>query len=134
MRDIRRAMNIDNAESKWHLGILEKFGYFRKKSFGKYVSYYAADFTQDYDELLCMLHQDTAYRVFYDIFSNASTSIPEVAHRLSLHPSTVKYHVDKLLEKQLMTATQDPSTNQNRFTVNAEMWGYITQIAPGFLG
>ncbi|MBN2150487.1 MAG: winged helix-turn-helix transcriptional regulator [Candidatus Lokiarchaeota archaeon] len=135
VRDIRRAMNIDNAESAWHLKMLEKFGLLRSKRFGKYLAYYPANLAESaYDEILCTIRQDTTYRVLYDVFSTPNTALPEISQRLGMNPSTVQYHVDKLLKLNVIYAASDPATNGSRFTVNSEVWGGILQIAPGFSG
>jgi predicted transcriptional regulator len=135
VRDIRRAMNIDNAESAWHLKMLEKFGYLRGKRFGKYLAYYPANLAESaYDEILCTIRQDTTYHVLYDIFSSPNASLPEISQRLAMNPSTVQYHVDKLLKLNVLYAASDPASSGSRFTVNNDVWGGILQIAPGFSG
>ncbi|MEX2680190.1 MAG: winged helix-turn-helix transcriptional regulator [Candidatus Sigynarchaeota archaeon] len=135
VRDIRRAMNIDNAESAWHLKMLEKFGFLRSKRFGKFLAYYPANLAESaYDEILCTIRQDTTYRILYDVFSTPNTSIAEISQRLAMNPSTVQYHIDKLLKLNIIYASSDPATNGSRFMVNSEVWGGILQIAPGFSG
>ncbi len=135
VRDIRRAMNIDNAESAWHLKMLEKFGYLRCKRFGKYLAYYPANLAESaYDEILCIIRQDTTYQVLYDVFSTPNSSLPEISTRLAMNPSTVQYHVDKLLKLNVIYAATDPASNGSRFTVNSQVWAGILQIAPGLSG
>ncbi len=135
VRDIRRAMGIDNAESAWHLKVLEKFGFVRCKRFGKYLSYYPTTLADEsYDEILCMLRQDTAYRVFYDIYVQPNSNVVEIGARVSVDPSTVRYHADKLVNTALVQEVPDPTTNQSRYSVNTDMWAYILTISPGFSG
>nr|MDO8113157.1 winged helix-turn-helix transcriptional regulator [Candidatus Sigynarchaeota archaeon] len=135
VRDIRRAMNIDNAESAWHLKMLEKFGYLRSKRFGKYLAYFPANLPESaYDEILCTIRQDTTYRVLYDIFSTPQSSLNDISQHLAMNPSTVQYHVDKLLKLNVIYASPDPSINDNRFIVNNDVWTGILQVAPGFAG
>ncbi|MHA1793805.1 MAG: winged helix-turn-helix transcriptional regulator [Promethearchaeota archaeon] len=134
VRDIRRALNIDNAESRWHLAILEKFGFLRSKKFGKFLAYYPVSLQQDYDEILCILHQNTTYRVFYEIFVSPNTTQQNIATRLGIHPSTVKYHLDKLIPTGLVVQTSDPASGQQLYHVNTEIWSNIIKIAPAFSG
>jgi DNA-binding MarR family transcriptional regulator len=135
VRDIRRAMNIDNAESAWHLKMLEKFGYLRSKRFGKYLAFYPANLAEsEYDEILCTIRQDTTYNVLYDVFSTPNASLAEIAQRLAINPATVQYHVDKLLRLNVLYAATDPASNGSRFMVNDAVWSGILQIAPGFSG
>nr|MDO8118807.1 winged helix-turn-helix transcriptional regulator [Candidatus Sigynarchaeota archaeon] len=135
VRDIRRAMNIDNAESAWHLKMLEKFAFLRSKRFGKFLAYYPANLAESaYDEILCMIRQDTTYRILYDVFSTPNTSLSEISQRLVMNPSTVQYHIDKLLKLNVIYAATDPASNGSRFTINSQVWSGILQIAPGFAG
>lgn len=133
VRDIRKAMDIDSAESKWHLTVLEKFGFLRSKYFGKYHSFYPAILPETYDEVLCVLRQDTAYRVFYDVFLSPNSSSQEISDRLALNnPATAKYHADKLINLQLFTPATDPEGSQERYSVNTSMWVEIVKFSPGF--
>ncbi|NMC07535.1 MAG: winged helix-turn-helix transcriptional regulator [Candidatus Lokiarchaeota archaeon] len=135
VRDIRRAMNIDNAESAWHLKMLEKFGYLRSKRFGKFLAYYPANLAESaYDEILCVIRQDTTYSVLYDVFNSPNASLPEISQRLSMNPSTVQYHLDKLIKLNVVNAATDLASNGSRFSVNNDVWSGILQIAPGFSG
>jgi DNA-binding MarR family transcriptional regulator len=135
VRDIRRAMNIDNAESAWHLKMLEKFGFLRSKRFGKFLAYYPAALPEsDYDEILCTIRQDTTYRVLYDLYTTPQSSLNDISQRLAMNPSTIQYHVEKLLKLSVISAAPDPATNDNRYLVNNDVWNGILQIAPGFAG
>jgi len=135
VRDIRRAMNIDNAESAWHLKMLEKFGFLRSKRFGKFLAYYPAALPEsDYDEILCTIRQETTYLVLYDLYTAPQSSLNDISQRLGMNPSTIQYHVDKLLKLCVISAAPDPNTNDNRYLVNNEVWNGILQIAPGFSG
>ncbi|MBD3185207.1 hypothetical protein GF325_00150 [Candidatus Bathyarchaeota archaeon] len=129
VRDIRREMSIDNAESHWHLKMLEKFGFLRNKRFGKYLCYFDASFPEDHDEILCILRHNTTYNVFYDIFLTPNSTEGEIAQRLGIHPSTVKYHVDKLTKTALVHQSSDSG-----FSINTDLWNSIVQMAPSFSG
>jgi predicted transcriptional regulator len=133
VRDIRKAMDIDSAESKWHLQVLEKFGFIRSKHFGKYHCFYPATLPETYDEVLSVLRQETAYKVFYDAFLTPNSSAQEISDRLELNnAATAKYHADKLVGLQLFIPASDPETGQERFSVNTTMWVEIVQFSPGF--
>ncbi|MHA1682895.1 MAG: hypothetical protein ACTSUE_18295 [Promethearchaeota archaeon] len=134
VRDIRREMGIDNAESHWHLSMLVKFGYIRRKKIGKYVAHFVADFPADYDEILCYLQHNTTYSVFYDVFVTPNSNAEEIAGRLGLHVNTVKYHIAKLSSTTLFISTIDPATSQSRVSVNAGLWGSILKVAPTLSG
>lgn len=134
VRDIRREMSIDNAESHWHLSMLVKFGYIRKKKIGKYLAFFVADFPSDYDEILCYLQHNTTYKVFYDVFVTPNSSAEEIAERLQLHVNTVKYHIAKLSSTTLFISTIDPATSQSRVSVNSDLWASILQVAPTLTG
>jgi predicted transcriptional regulator len=135
VRDIRRAAGIDHAESHWHTRILEKFGFVRKKRFGKYLAFYDVSLpTEELDEILCMLRVDTTYRVFYDIFVSPGSNQKDVAERVGVHPSTIKYHVDKLVELGLLSASEDSESNQVIYNVNTELWTKVLDLAPSFSG
>ena len=127
-RDLRRAMGIDNGESTWHLQMLERFGHLRSKRFGKYKSFYPAGLEEDLDEILCVLRQDTAYRVFYDVFTNSNSTAADVAGRLEMDPATVQYHVNKLVPLGLIIQDGDG------LSVNTDFWTRIIERSPGFSG
>ncbi|MHA1371158.1 MAG: hypothetical protein ACTSWN_17285 [Promethearchaeota archaeon] len=126
VRDIRRTLNIGSSEAKWHLSMLEKFGFIRKKVLGKYVAYYPAELTETFDEILCMLHVDSSYRVFYDCFVNPEATLDEIARRVEIHPQTAKYHIDRFITSGLII------NSANRYSVNMDMWADILKIAPAF--
>jgi len=135
VRDIRRAMNIDNAESAWHLKMLERFGFLRSKRFGKFLAFYPMNLPEsDYDEILCEIRQETTYRVLYDLYTAPQSSLNDISQRLAMNPSTIQYHVEKLLKLSVISVTPDPGINDNRYLVNNEVWNGILQIAPGFAG
>lgn len=135
VRDIRRVMNIDNAESAWHLKMLEKFGYLRSKRFGKFLAYYPVTLPEsDYDEILCTIRQETTYRVLYDLYTAPQSSLSDISQHLEMNPSTIQYHVEKLLKLSVINATSDPDTSDNRYFVNPDVWNGILQIVPDFGG
>ena len=130
-RDIRREFNVDHAESKWHLQILEKFAFLRSKRIGKYLSFYPATLPEEHDVVLCYLRHDTAYRVFYDVFVNPNTTAGDIAQRLSINSTTVNHHLSKFSNTQLVYVSNGQGTPQAQYMVNNEVWTNLLEMAPG---
>lgn len=128
VRGIRRAMSIDNATSEWHLKMLEKFGYLRSKRFGKFLAYFPVSLPEsDYDEILCSIRQETTWRVLQDVYSAPQSSLNDISQHLAIDHSSIEYHVNKLLNLNVISTVEDPSTNDRRYVVVEEVWKEILQ-------
>nr|MDO8087630.1 winged helix-turn-helix transcriptional regulator [Candidatus Sigynarchaeum springense] len=89
---------------QWHLQVLLDFGAIKRKEIGQYVVFFPAMKGQDVatDVDLLLAKSGTSFRVFDSIHSTPGIHAAEIARILDLKRSSIKHHVDKLVDMGLI--------------------------------
>ncbi len=102
--EILRKVNIQKGQLQWHLDVLLKYHIIKKKKYGQYVLYFPiTTSSKDLDEYKHSFYKSkTTLEIFNIIEENAGITSSEISKKLRLSRNTIKYHVDKLIEENLI--------------------------------
>ncbi len=102
--EILRKVNIQKGQLQWHLDVLLKYHIIKKKKYGQYVLYFPiTTSSKDIDDYKHSFYKSkTTLEIFKIIEENAGITSSEISKKLRLSRNTIKYHVDKLIEENLI--------------------------------
>ena len=108
---ISELLQRSNSTLLWHLKRLEKSGYLKsKKLSGKRVYYPASLRSERAEEIIQILSNDTAKKIFLYILNNDEEHCYplNIARNLDppLHHETVRYHVERMEKAELVKLTK----------------------------
>ncbi|MHA1111670.1 MAG: winged helix-turn-helix transcriptional regulator [Promethearchaeota archaeon] len=97
--ELLRETELSPGNLVWHLDVLETYHIIGKKNVGQYLVYFPL---YDYNPMsninIKLAKSDTTLRILSIIEENPGTYGSEIANKLDLDHKTVKYHIDKLKE------------------------------------
>ncbi len=102
--ELLRECNIQKGQLQWHLDVLLKYNIIRKEKFGQYSVYFPI---MNNIETLALFENglaksETTTKIFKLIQKNPGISSSEISDKINLARNTVKYHIDKLSENNLI--------------------------------
>ena len=102
--ELLRECNIQKGQLQWHLDVLLKYNIIRKEKFGQYSVYFPI---MNSIETLALFENglaksETTTKIFKLIQKNPGISSSEISENINLARNTVKYHIDKLSENNLI--------------------------------
>ncbi len=101
--EILREIDISAGTLVWHLDILETFKVIQKQRIGQYLVYYPYTVKNPINKLDLKLRKSrTTLEILQLINDNPGMYQNQIAHRMDLNHRTVKYHLDKLIESELI--------------------------------
>lgn len=105
---ISELLQTSNSTLLWHLKRLEKSGYLKSvKLSGKRVYYPASLRSEQAEEIIQILNNDTAKRIFLYVLNNPEDQCYPLNIARSINPpihhETVRYHIDRLEKAKLVT-------------------------------
>lgn len=108
--DLLRETDLAPGNLVWHLDILETYKVIKKKRIGNYVAfipYYSKNPLSNID--LKLQKSELTLKVLKLIKKNPGIWNSKISENLDVHRKTVQYHIDKLLELELVFRKQDGS-------------------------
>lgn len=102
--ELLRKCNIQKGQLQWHLDVLLKYNIIRKKKFGQYTIFFPVMNTIEAIDTFSkgLIKSETTAKIFELIQKNPGISSSEISNKIDLARNTVKYHVDKLSESNLI--------------------------------
>ena len=107
-KELFRRTETSASNLAWHLDILETYKIIKKTRVGNYLVYYPfidknpfAEFNHN------IVKSKTTLEIFGIIGDNPGIYSSKIAHRMELDHKTVKYHVDKLKDVELVIVKKD---------------------------
>ena len=99
MSEISHKLNISRSALRYHLRYLKKYNLIIYKTDRKFKRYYTSQVmgTKDQD-LLGLLRQEIPFKIIMLFIIPGLCSKNELAKELKLHPTTIDFHIQKLLE------------------------------------
>jgi predicted transcriptional regulator len=101
--ELLRETELSPGNLVWHLDVLETYHIIGKKNVGQYLVYFPL---HDYNPMsnidIKLAKSDTTLKILDMIEEHPGTYGSEIAHKLDLDHKTVKYHVEKLKEINLI--------------------------------
>lgn len=119
--ELQRKCNLQKGQFQWHLDILLKNHIIQKKIQGQYVLYYAnnkmIESSQSVKEGI--IDSSSTKRILDIITENPGINSTLIAKRIKLARNTVTYHVDKLMDANLVIV-QKKGRKKEIFPLNIE--------------
>jgi DNA-binding transcriptional ArsR family regulator len=106
--ELLRQVDTSASNIAWHLDILETYKIIHKQRICNYLIFYPFIENNPFAEMdPTLVKSKTTMEVFKIIGDNPGTFINKIALRLDLHRKTVKYHIDKLIEAEIIEKRKD---------------------------
>ncbi len=103
--ELLRNCDLQKGQLQWHLDVLLKNRIIKKEKYGQYTIYFpitsSIESIEKFKNLL--VKSETTNKVFELIQKNPGISSSEISKKINLARNTVKYHIDKLSENNLIT-------------------------------
>jgi predicted transcriptional regulator len=103
--ELLRNCNLQKGQLQWHLDVLLKYHIIKKEKYGQYSIYFPITSSIESIENLknLPLKSETTSKVLALIQTNPGITSAEIAKKTNLARNTVKYHIDKLSKKSLIS-------------------------------
>lgn len=103
LMDLSRKTNIPKSTMTYHIRIFEKRGLIKKNGSGARSRYYINNSMDNNEkDFLNIIRQPTLRHILYNIFYLGVCSESEIVKDLEKRPSTVNYHLKKLLDADII--------------------------------
>ncbi|MFX0024520.1 MAG: winged helix-turn-helix transcriptional regulator, partial [Candidatus Hermodarchaeota archaeon] len=102
--ELLRSCNLHKGQLQWHLDVLLKYKIIKKEKHGQYTIYFPITSSIESIEKFKTLPKKskTTSIILKLIQSNPGITSSEIASKIKLARNTVKYHIDKLSENNLI--------------------------------
>ncbi|MFX1508169.1 MAG: exo-alpha-sialidase [Promethearchaeota archaeon] len=126
-REIKRRIPTGTALLRWHLQVLEDFGFIRQKRHGQYLIYYLRE-KKPHEHYLVVYfasRSDIAAKIL-SLFAKVDTwTISGLTERLDESRKKLLYHCDKLIEYKILQRDND---KPNYLTINSIYISWINLV------
>ena len=103
LRDISRKLNLKVFNLKYHIKILNKSGYIIQKKEDGFLRLFATHTVSNGDKKqFSYLRQKTTRNIILIILYNIAASQREICDALEKSPSTINFHINKLVENKVI--------------------------------
>jgi predicted transcriptional regulator len=104
-REIKRRTNLAIGALQYHLNVLEKNNFIRSEKQGKFTRYFkfSSEQTTEDQALLSLLRDGNIRRITLFLLEQKQATNKQLSEYLQLSPSTVTFHVKKLLTATLLS-------------------------------
>ncbi len=104
---LQEAVNVSGGNLAWHLDVLETFKVIKKFRVGQYLTYFPFLEKNPISKLNLELRKSkTTLEILQIVSDNPGIYQSKIAHRLDLNHKTVKYHLDKLMEAEVISSDE----------------------------
>jgi predicted transcriptional regulator len=102
--ELLRRCKIRKGQLQWHLDVLLRNNIIKKENYGQYSVYFPITLSIDDFELFekGLAKSETTIEILEVIRENPGITSSKIAKKINLARNTVKYHVDKLIEEDLI--------------------------------
>jgi predicted transcriptional regulator len=109
MREIQRASGMSFGLVSYHLSYLAKYNLIREARDGNHVRYYPITFDINDERLLALLRQRSVRIILLFILTHEGCSHQEICREMNLSPSTVTWHLNKLIDDGIVISDKKSS-------------------------
>ena len=112
--ELLRSCNLNKGQLQWHLDTLLKHSIIKKEKYGQYAIYFPVTSSTEAIEIFKnqFFKSKTTLEVLNTIKKYPGTNSAEISRILNLSRNSIKYHVDKLLEKHLIRLEKKGRVNE----------------------
>ncbi len=102
--ELLRSCDLQKGQLQWHLDVLLKYHIIKKEKYGQYTIYFPITSSIESIENFKNLptKSETTSKILDLIQKNPGISSSEISKKINLARNTVKYHIDKLSENNLI--------------------------------
>ena len=126
-REISRRLKIPRGTLDYHLNYLQKRGLLTAKPAGKYIWYYVRNnIGNDKKKVFSLLRHEVPRNIILYLLSVSCGSQIELSKSLEKHPTTIEFHLKKLLDMGIIEPA--PVDNKNVYVKFEKLW--IIERAP----
>ena len=100
--ELLRNCNLQKGQLQWHIDVLIKNHIIKKEKHGQYTMYLPVLDSYNSEELL-LIKSKTSSEILTIIKTKPGINSSEISRMLNLSRNTVKYHIDKLSEEDLIS-------------------------------
>jgi len=106
--ELLRSCDLQKGQLQWHLDILLKYHIIKKEKYGQYTIYFPITSSFDSNDNLKSLFtkSKTTSEILNIIQEKPGINSSEISRVLNLSRNTIKYHIDKLSEENLISLTR----------------------------
>ncbi len=107
-REIQRRTEIATGSLQYHIDYLKKKNLVRQEKDGKYVRYYSTCGEQlgENEKLMALLRKESMRRIILFLLTGSRANNERISKAVELAPSTVSWHLKKLVESGLVDKRQ----------------------------
>lgn len=134
-REIERRLKIATGNLQYHLHYLEERNLIRSERDGKYTRYFPKDLRlDDVDrEILSFLRRRTSRWILMYLLENPDANNKDISRSAGLSPSTVSWHMNKLLEAGIVERRVEGRESYFRVKDPERIAGLIITYKESFL-
>jgi len=112
--ELLRSCNLNKGQLQWHLDTLLKHNIIKKEKYGQYTIFFPITSSTDAIELFKnqFTKSKTTLEVLNTIKKYPGINSAEISRILNLSRNSIKYHIDKLLEKHLIKFEKKGRVNE----------------------
>ncbi|UCD01592.1 MAG: winged helix-turn-helix transcriptional regulator [Promethearchaeota archaeon] len=106
--ELLRSCNLQKGQLRWHLEVLLKYRIIKKERYGQYSMYFPITSSFESNDSLknLFVKSKTTSEILNIIQENPGINSSEISRVLNLSRNTIKYHIDKLSEENLIYLTK----------------------------
>jgi len=134
LNELSRRLNISKSTLNYHLNYLKKLKVITGKSNGRYVRFYISSKVGNGDKnILNILRQDIPFKIIAYLLLNPNSSQVEISKFLKKHPTTIAFHLDKLLNVDVVEVK--PNGKEINYKIKNEegIFGLLDKYKDSFI-
>jgi len=112
--ELLRSCNLNKGQLQWHLDTLLKHSIIKKEKYGQYTIYFPITSSSEAIEAFKnqFAKSKTTLEIFNMVKKYPGINSAEISRNLDLSRNSIKYHIDKLLEKHLIRLEKKGRVNE----------------------
>jgi len=116
-REIERQVGLSTGLVKYHLNYLTKYSIIRQEKKENHVRYFPIGFPVEDLSLMSALRSKSARSILIHIYSNKNISHKDITRVIALSPSTVSWHLHKLIKNSMVVSTVNKNSTTYRLAI-----------------
>jgi predicted transcriptional regulator len=107
-REIQRRTGSGTGQLEYHLDYLQKVGLVLSEKKGEYLRFYSrTEIPPEEKQILELLHQESIRQILLHLLENKSCNHDRLVKKLGLSPSTISWHIKKLIDAGVISKEVD---------------------------
>ena len=105
-REIERKSGLSTGLVKYHLDYLTRYDIIRQEKIGNNVRYFTKNLSEEEKKILSLLRTKSYRGIIICLVSNGESSHKKISDFTGLSPSTVSWHIKKLLREGVINSSE----------------------------